>query len=151
MQIQQKRSWTTTALFSVILVSTAIFLEFGWSSVDPWAMPKAAQLKFEANEFPSLSGLEFKCTEQTGLLTKINFAQKAGECSKVLTLEVTRCAQMVPMRGFSDKIKCAKVEKKSCEQSGLQTLGLFEGDGNCGVANSETDLGPPALRAREDG
>lgn len=150
MIVQEKRSWTSVALFSFILIVTAIFLEFGWDYVDPWGMPKPTRMKFETNEFPSLVGIELQCPDQSGLLTKINFAKNAGECSKTLTPEVTRCSQMLPMRGFADKIKCAKVTKTNCAESGLQTLGLFEGDAFCGVATSETDLGPPAVRVRED-
>lgn len=149
MSLEEKRPWTNVALFSCILVLTAVALEFGFVFVDPWGLPSPPKLKFEVYEFPSLAGISLSC-ETSPLITKIDLGTKTGECLATLKSEMSRCEGFVPMRSFGNKIQCAKPEQAACETGGVQSMGLFKGDISCANSTSETDLGPPAVRIRAD-
>ena len=149
MKLVEKRPWSSVTLFCLILVVTAVALEFGFESIDPWRLPAPPQLQFAVNEFPSLAGFDFTCAQQ-GLVTKIDLARKIASCGAVLTPEMARCESSAPLRGFADKIRCGKFEKAACETGGVQALGLFKGDVACANSTSETDLGPPAARVRTE-
>ncbi len=149
MRVVEKKPIATIALFSLILLLTAIALEFGFASIDPWRLPANPKLRFENNSFPSIVGVNFDCAS-TELVTKVDFAAKVATCSTFLTAEMAHCSNSEPLRGFADKIRCSKVEKAACESGGVQALGLFKSDVACANSTSETDLGPPAQRARSD-
>jgi hypothetical protein len=149
MVLQEKRPWTAVALFSVILILTALVLEYFGPALDPWSLPKASGYTLETSQFPSLTGINFECAAKTGLLAKIDLNKREGICSGLLTEDVTRCASDVPFLGFGDRIRCAKPEQAHCEEAGIQAIGLFKGDVFC-TKSGDVDLGPPPPRAREN-